>query len=100
VSGRISVECSEHLETEPLIERSGLEAVGFEGCPNRAPRPGIRLRRLHQPSAVPLTAHSFSDPQMGYLQPATPDLAEGPAQHVAVLAAQDEVDREVVGRCR
>src|SRR6186997_3419129 len=35
---------------------------------------------------------------MGHLQPVPPDLAEHAAQHVAVLTAQNKIDREIVGQ--
>ena len=47
---------------------------------------------------MPCTARGFGDPQTSDLQPATPEEAEHPAQHVAAPAAQDEVDRAVVGQ--
>src|SRR5262245_51997871 len=98
VSRRIPVERAEHLVAESLIKWPGLEAVGLECRPDGAASARVGLCLLHEPGSVSGTAYGFGDPQTGHLQPASPELAEHPAQHVTVLTAQNEVDREVVGQ--
>src|SRR6516162_5624612 len=98
VPRRILVQRTEHFVAKSLIKWPGLEAVCLEGRPDRAQRLSVGLRILHKPRSVPCTTSLFGDPQISHMQPATPQLAENPAENVAALAAQQEVDREIVGQ--
>src|SRR5215471_16588021 len=98
VPGRILVQRTEHFVAKSLIKWPGLEAVCLEGRPDRTQRLSVGLRILHKPRSVPCTTSLFGDPQISHMQPATPQLAENPAENVAALAAQQEVDREIVGQ--
>src|SRR5690348_11683660 len=98
MAGRVIVDPADNAIAEALVKGPRLEAVGFERRADGAPRAGIGFGLLHQPRAVPLAARGFADPEIGYVQPVAPELAEEAAQHLAARAAQHEIDRAPIGK--
>src|SRR5262249_26238824 len=95
VAPRTILERAEDLVAEPLIKRARLEAVRLQGHADGAALTRIGLGILEEPRSVSQAARRFRDPECRHVEPVTPDQAEQPAEHVAALAAQDEVDRKV-----
>src|SRR5688572_27078755 len=97
VSLREVVERAEDLVAALLVERACLEGMRVESHRVAVALARIGFGLVHQRGRPSLAANRLVDPQIGDVEPATPDAAEQPAQHLAATALENQVDR-VVGR--
>src|SRR5262245_58212839 len=89
-------EDGEGLVTELRIVLGGLEAEGREPRARAPALDGESLRRFQEPTAIAAPAERLGDPEDVHVEPAAPDLAEAPPEHLVVLIAQEHRHRVVL----
>jgi hypothetical protein len=71
--------------SQPLIERSGLEAEGRKPCVGASALHGGLFRSPHQLGAEALAAKWLLQSERTYVQPRRPDSAEQPAENLSII---------------
>src|SRR6516165_3562655 len=93
VPGRIIFQGREDLVSELFVERARLKAGRLQRRGKAASFNGIFFRRVEQASTIAVTAYGRGYPEMGYMQPPTPDVAKQSAQPFAAAAFQEKAHR-------